>query len=338
MMGFRRRTSVLVGVLVAVAVVVAEAKAKKGGIGMVSECEMISEKDALFVVDTQNDFMEAFPIPPGHLPNYDISKHIQKDGKIVAGSLAVANTSEILPKINLWIDYFNQKKARIFASLDWHSQNHCSFCRNGSARSNPKWYRPHGALCGPLPQPNFNNTGRCVDRVAEKDFAKAKLMQWPDHCIMQNFGSRFQPFLRLPKNTTVVKKGWDLVLDTYSAFGGTKSVEEYPFDTKDTKPDLQHQARLNDLLVSQNIERFWVVGIALDFCVGSTVLDSLGKNNETQRPKPKSLEKSILILPCTRAVDPVLGGPKMVEAIRKAGGIIVNESDPELGIRQACAN
>ena len=42
-------------------------------------CENITENDALFIVDTQNDFMESFPVR-SKPANYDISGHI-KDGR-----------------------------------------------------------------------------------------------------------------------------------------------------------------------------------------------------------------------------------------------------------------
>mmetsp|Transcript_6939 Transcript_6939/g.9563 ORF Transcript_6939/g.9563 Transcript_6939/m.9563 type:complete len:329 (-) Transcript_6939:269-1255(-) len=304
-----------------------------------ASCEEITASDALFIVDLQNDFMEPFPVPnpEKQRPNYDISKHLDDDGKILAGSLPVDGSSEIVEPINTWISYFLKHGGKIFASLDWHKENHCSFCRNGTEASNPTGYKPHGGLCGPLPRQEFNDSGRCIDRVAKADYTRGSLMQWPDHCVMQRFGSRFQPFLRIPDNTVVVKKGWDPLRDTYSAFGGTESKEGYPFDLEDAMADLEGRNSLEELLTQHKIKRFWTVGLALDFCVGGTLLDALGANTDTQRPKPPTVGTAILIQPCTRAVSPSTTGKTYLEKIREAGGVITDKIDPESAIKDVCS-
>eukprot|EP00467_Chlorarachnion_reptans_P002832 CAMPEP_0114511724 /NCGR_PEP_ID=MMETSP0109-20121206/14570_1 /TAXON_ID=29199 /ORGANISM="Chlorarachnion reptans, Strain CCCM449" /LENGTH=293 /DNA_ID=CAMNT_0001691311 /DNA_START=36 /DNA_END=917 /DNA_ORIENTATION=+ len=281
----------------------------------------------------QNDFMESYSVPSSRKPNYDISSHVT-DGVISAGSLAVRNSSQIVDPINKWIDYFEKAGGKIFASLDWH----LDFCRNGSCDSNPDGCKPHGGVCGPLPMIGFNSTGKCIDDVAVADFERGALMQWPDHCVMKTFGSRFQPFLNLPNETVVVKKGWYIRKDTYSAFGGTRSKESYPFDTEDTKDDLKTRAKLVDLLTDYNITRFWTVGLALDFCVGGTILDSLGKNKETKRGKPPTIKQSILVLPCTRAVSPTTTGAEYIRKIVEAGGIVANQTDPPAALKEICSN
>eukprot|EP00470_Lotharella_oceanica_P000673 CAMPEP_0170172376 /NCGR_PEP_ID=MMETSP0040_2-20121228/5608_1 /TAXON_ID=641309 /ORGANISM="Lotharella oceanica, Strain CCMP622" /LENGTH=316 /DNA_ID=CAMNT_0010413003 /DNA_START=1 /DNA_END=951 /DNA_ORIENTATION=+ len=299
-------------------------------------CTQITPQDALFIVDTQNDFMEAYAIPEGAKPNYDIEPYVH-DGKVRAGSLAVANTSAIIEPINEWIRYFNQNGGRVFASLDWHPRNHCSFCRNGTQPTNPGGYKPRGGVCGPLPSYGFNDTGRCQDSVAQDDYKNGSLMQWPDHCLESDFGARFQPFLSIPANATVVKKGWDSTVDTYSAFGGTESLQGYPFDTKDKKPELSARDDLGSLIAKANITRFWTVGIALDFCVGGTVLDALGKNAKTQRPKPESISLVSLVLPCTRAVDPSGSGAEMLQNAIDAGAVVAHYASPVDAIAEVCS-
>ena len=59
-------------------------------------------KDALIIVDVQNDFL------PG-------------------GSLAVRNGDQIIPILNYYINLFQQLNLPIFATRDWHPFNHCSF-------------------------------------------------------------------------------------------------------------------------------------------------------------------------------------------------------------------
>ena len=62
--------------------------------------------DALIVVDVQNDFL------PG-------------------GSLAVPNGDRVVPVLNRWIAHFHARRLPIFASRDWHPQDHCSFMAQG---------------------------------------------------------------------------------------------------------------------------------------------------------------------------------------------------------------
>lgn len=297
-------------------------------------CDEITSEDALFVVDFQNDFMAPVPVRSSP-PNYDISGHVV-NGSIQGGSLAVGGTDELIDPINKWISYFNERGGQVFASLDWHPSNHCSFCRNGTASSNPGGYHPDGAFCAPLPQPGFNATGRCVDSVAVADWNRGTLAQWPTHCVETSFGARFQPYLALPANATVVKKGWDVRNDTYSAFGGTQSAQTSPFDTEDSEKVLRGRRGLAELLESRGIRRFWAVGIALDYCVGGTVLDALGKNNDTKRPRPDKINTVVLVEPCTRAVDPSGTGAAMSAAIKAAGGKIATRLEPEEAIRQVC--
>lgn len=62
--------------------------------------------DALLAIDIQNDFM------PG-------------------GSLAVPLGDEIVPVMNSYINTFHSQRLAIFASRDWHPENHQSFISQG---------------------------------------------------------------------------------------------------------------------------------------------------------------------------------------------------------------
>jgi nicotinamidase/pyrazinamidase len=66
----------------------------------------ISNRDALIVVDVQNDFC-----PTGALP--------------------VDQGDQIVPTLNKYIDKFRRAEASIFATRDWHPQNHISFRQFG---------------------------------------------------------------------------------------------------------------------------------------------------------------------------------------------------------------
>ncbi|MDE2181340.1 MAG: nicotinamidase [candidate division NC10 bacterium] len=63
---------------------------------------ILSQGDALIVVDVQNDFL------PG-------------------GSLAVPRGDEVIPVLNRYLAAFVRWGLPIFATRDWHPPNHCSF-------------------------------------------------------------------------------------------------------------------------------------------------------------------------------------------------------------------
>jgi len=63
---------------------------------------VINKKDALVVVDVQNDFLSD-------------------------GSLPVPNGEAVIPVLNYYIKAFKKRQAKIFATRDWHPLNHMSF-------------------------------------------------------------------------------------------------------------------------------------------------------------------------------------------------------------------
>jgi nicotinamidase/pyrazinamidase len=68
----------------------------------------INSEDALIVVDVQRDFC------PG-------------------GSLPVPDGDKVIPKLNKYIDIFEEADAHIYATRDWHPPNHISFKTQGGA-------------------------------------------------------------------------------------------------------------------------------------------------------------------------------------------------------------
>jgi len=299
-------------------------------------CNQISPKDALFIVDVQNDFMESVSIDGS--PQYTIPADWQSAGGSVvkAGSLQVSSSSEIIDPINAWIDLFTASGGKVFGSLDWHPKDHCSFCRNGTEATNPGYYHSDGAMCTPLPEAGFNDTGRCIDKLALADYDAGTLTQWPDHCVQSEFGSRFSPYLKIPSSAVIVKKGYQDEYDAYSAFGGTLSAQSSPFDTADTETDLIHNADLKTLIEQYEIDRFWVVGLATDFCVGGTSLDALGKNTVTGREAPTTLEHVILLTSCIRAVFPDTSGAAKIAEVGAAGGVLVGATAPADAVQEFC--
>ena len=83
---------------------------------------------------------------------------------------------------------------------------------------------------------------------------------WPSHCVQGSKGADFHPDLKLPYGSTVISKGFLPDQDAYSGFQGT---------------DLE--ARLRE----RGIKRTFAGGLATDYCVKHTVLDSLKCGFET---------------------------------------------------------
>lgn len=66
----------------------------------------LKDNDALIVVDIQNDFL------PG-------------------GSLAVPDGDAVVPLLNEYIRHFTARGLTVYATRDWHPENHCSFEQQG---------------------------------------------------------------------------------------------------------------------------------------------------------------------------------------------------------------
>ncbi|MCP3921040.1 MAG: bifunctional nicotinamidase/pyrazinamidase [Desulfobacterales bacterium] len=83
---------------------------------------------------------------------------------------------------------------------------------------------------------------------------------WPDHCIENTKGSEFVKGLDVSKINEVFQKGMDREIDSYSAF----------FDNGRKKA-----TGLSTYLGKRMIDEVYVMGLATDYCVKFTALDSL---------------------------------------------------------------
>ena len=77
---------------------------------------------------------------------------------------------------------------------------------------------------------------------------------WPGHCISDTPGAEFHGDLRVPVDAVIVSKASDPERDAYSAFDGTGLAAE---------------------LRRRGVQRVFVTGLALDYCVRATLLDAL---------------------------------------------------------------
>jgi nicotinamidase/pyrazinamidase len=115
---------------------------------------------------------------------------------------------------------------------------------------------------------------------------------WPKHCVQGTHGAEFHAGLRLPPGTLRVNKGCDRETDGYSAFAATG---------------------LADDLRQRGIQRLWIGGVALDYCVRATALDAIQVGFEVH-----------LIVPGTSPVDET-AGERTLEELRGRGVILETE-------------
>jgi len=82
---------------------------------------------------------------------------------------------------------------------------------------------------------------------------------WPDHCVQGTHGAELHPALQLSRAELVLRKGFRKNIDSYSAF----------FENDRTTPTgLAAYAR------ERGFRRFFLAGLAFDFCVGFSALDA----------------------------------------------------------------
>jgi nicotinamidase/pyrazinamidase len=142
-----------------------------------------------------------------------------------SGSLAVTGGDEIIPGINVLAARFDH----VILTQDWHPRNHISFAST------------HGLK--PF-----------TDSV---EAAYGTQTLWPDHCIQGSPGAELHPALDIPHTELILRKGFRLDIDSYSAF---------------TENDGTTPTGLAGYLRERNLTRLFFTGLAYDFCVGFSAL------------------------------------------------------------------
>ncbi len=92
-------------------------------------------------------------------------------------------------------------------------------------------------------------------------------VMWPDHCIDGTFGAEIHKDvdLNIP-NLYIFKKGMNLEVDSYSGF--------YDNDKKTS-------TGLSEFLKEKGIEATYITGLATDYCIKYTAIDSSTEGFET---------------------------------------------------------
>lgn len=121
---------------------------------------------------------------------------------------------------------------------------------------------------------------------------------WPDHCVQDTYGAQFHGSCQPNVGDVIVSKGSDPLVDSYSGFGSTP-------ETTILLADLE----------SKNVTKLYVVGLAYDYCVGSTALDGAKYGFDTY-----------VIMDATRAVSDS-SAETMKKQLKNAGVIEIMSED-----------
>jgi len=192
-----------------------------------------------------------------------------QDCFVSGGSLAVTGGDEVVPVINSIRQ--SHHMPLVVVSQDWHCPRHISFA---SSHTGPSLYdvvdlnyTSDGDLClGPTFSP------RDFPRATTCPAPSLTLQQvmWPDHCVagvaQGPTSSSLVNTLVVDPSDVIIKKGNDCDIDSYSVF----------FDNGDLK-----STGLEDVLKAAGIDKVFVTGLALDYCVYNTALDARRLGFET---------------------------------------------------------
>ncbi|CAM3582434.1 nicotinamidase/pyrazinamidase [Vibrio aerogenes CECT 7868] len=149
------------------------------------------------------------------------------------GALAVPEGEAVVPVINQIMPFFDF----IIATKDWHPEGHASFASSHQ---------------------------RTPGDVIDLDGIPQIL--WPDHCVQGTKGADFIEGLDTDRINSVIYKGTDPGIDSYSSF----------FDNHKQK-----STGLADLLISCDKHELYIVGLATDYCVQYTALDAVSLGFKT---------------------------------------------------------
>ncbi|ETO27104.1 Pyrazinamidase/nicotinamidase [Reticulomyxa filosa] len=129
---------------------------------------------------------------------------------------------------------------------------------------------------------------------------KKKKVMWPDHCVQGSDGAKIHKELVTKKTDKIILKGTDTKVDSYSAFMDN---------------DKKTKTALEGILKEASIHEIYCVGLAYDYCVGSTAIDGATLKF-----------KSFVLKDCSASVAPE-SEKAMEEAFKKHGVQIINLSD-----------
>lgn len=199
------------------------------------------------------------------------------------GSLAVTGGDIVLANIRSLLTAHVDEYCMVVATQDWHPAGHVSFASTHKGE-------PFTTI--PVPHP---------------DYKDEKLLQilWPDHCVQETHGSELEAGLKATldalnqEKVFYIKKGGQQDIDSYSAFA------DVAYTRFTALSRLLHQHCVTDIDI---------VGLALDQCVRSTIIDARKFGFDVR-----------LLKAGTRAIDQVRGQQVLDELHHIWGVQIVEE-------------
>jgi len=144
------------------------------------------------------------------------------------GALPTRGGDEVVPILNRVMPLFDL----VVATQDWHPRNHGSFASNHPGK------KPGDVV----------------------DLNGLEQILWPDHCVQDSPGAELHRDLDRARIDTVVRKGTDPAIDSYSTF----------FDNGRLK-----STGLEDFLRERGVTDVFVAGLATDYCVLWSVRDAI---------------------------------------------------------------
>lgn len=162
-----------------------------------------------------------------------------------AGKLAVNGGDAIVPIVNDLARQFRH----VALTQDWHPAGHSSFASSHPGK------QPFTQITMPYGPQTL----------------------WPDHCIQGSDGARFRRDLDIPHTELIIRKGFRMEVDSYSAF----------FENDHRTP-----TGLAGYLRERGFQRVFCVGLAFDYCVRYSAEDAHKLGFDT-----------VVIENATRAID-----------------------------------
>lgn len=163
--------------------------------------------------------------------------------------------------------------ANKIATKDWHPHHHVSFAANHDPPNN-------------VP---FESTTTIVHPSDPSRTYETRL--WPVHCVENTPGAELVAGMLSDRFDVIIEKGADSRMEMYSAF--TDPFHEPPFTPESTSIST---SKLPKILSDEGITHVYVVGLAQDYCVKASAIDSVRFGYET-----------FVVVEGTRAVVPGKG-------------------------------
>ncbi len=175
-----------------------------------------------------------------HLSNFRFSQgdallvvDIQNDF-LPGGALATEEGDGIIEGVNDTMHLCYERGLPVIFTQDWHPEGHHSFA---SAYPDKAPFDPFEAKgLGPV--------------------------LWPDHCVQGSRGAEFAGSLYTEYAQTIVRKGYNKRIDSYSGL---------------LENDHETETGLDGYLKGRGINNLLLCGLAFDYCVYFTALDGIGK-------------------------------------------------------------